>query len=52
MIDTCKQFVELRTQATMLEDSRSSSYDLVRKLTPGHMDRLLSISPSGKGNGV
>jgi hypothetical protein len=48
MKDTFKQLIELRTQATINENSIYVASALIRKLTPEQMDRLLKISPPGE----
>ena len=47
LTDTLKQFIESRVQEANLHKTYVPSHNLVRKLTPEQMDRLMSISPAG-----
>ncbi|MDW7730827.1 MAG: hypothetical protein SCH66_00175 [Methanolobus sp.] len=47
MKDTFKQFIEFRKQAKISADFYVAQ-ELIRKLTPEQMDRLLRISPHGE----
>jgi|GEM_PF-6429559 len=47
MKDTFRKFIEIRDQSDVSAEF-CVSQELIRKLTPEQMDRLLSISPHGE----